>query len=90
MTAEIANFAIGRAEYNASTQALAPARHAFGSDVDDLSTIATSAYFNDILADAITGGFIKINDFIDVSASDPDAQSFKITAVSPNVTLAVV
>lgn len=90
MTAKRLNFELGRGEYNTNASALACPIHKFGSDEDNLAAIATSAYFNDILADEIAADTVRKGDMIAVTDSALDAVLYKITAVTPNVTIAPV
>jgi hypothetical protein len=62
----------------------APAVFSYLNATDNAATIKTSAYFNS------KAGDIKIGDLIYMYSSDAISQILKVTAVSPNVTVAVL
>lgn len=90
MSAKRLNFEIGRGEYNTNAAALACPTHRFGSADDVLATIAASGYFDDILAGEIADNTVRKGDMLAVTDSALDAVLYKITAVTPNVTIAAV
>ncbi len=90
MVALVENFELGRGEYNTNAAGLACPSHRFGSDVDDFSVISASAYFDDILAGDIGESNVRIGDMINITDSTGSAQVYRITAVSPNVTVQAV
>jgi hypothetical protein len=90
MTAKRKDFELGRGEYNTNAADNSIAIHKFGSTDDALAVIVVSAYFNDIFASEIAVNSIRKGDMIAVTDSAQDAQLYKITAVTPNVTIATL
>ncbi len=90
MAADLNNFKCGRNCYCSEGPMPDQVMHAYGSADDNLATISASAYFNSIYAVLSSSDKFRIGDLIIVKDSTDDAQLYKVTAVTDDVTISVL
>ncbi len=88
MVASSKDFSTGREEYNTSAVALGCPTHRFGSETDDFTVISAAGYFDDIFAPLIRDNLVRTGDMINITDSLKDAKIYRVTGLSPTVTIA--
>lgn len=90
MALDLNNFRCGRTCYCSTGPNPDQVMHGYGSSSDTLATIAASAYFNSAYTVFNSTDKFRQGDLIMVKDSVDDAQIYKVTAVTPDVTVAVI
>lgn len=89
MPFEINNFTLGRKRFSSVGGIFNQVMHCYCSTLDTLGTIIKPDYF-DLIYASRGSDWIKKGDLIAVKDATNDAQIYKITAVTPNVTIAAL
>ena len=90
MAFDINNFQCGRSCYCTEGPMPDQVIHCYGSSDDTLATIIGIAYFNDAYTILSEQDKMRKGDMIAVKDSADDAQLYKITAVTADVTIAAL